>query len=520
MSITKYTNFEQIDSRKENKGEFLLKDDLLIVSKTEIEEADFGDCKHDVMEVSIYDVNNVLLPNKTGNNVAYIKPNDIKNYMYDIVNAGGQKELAINVEKLLNDLGYSNGILKVNLNFVRNKIGTDNNLTRVWIQEISPSREEVRIVPLKTNNGNINQNTNQEFKNIHNLSKDFKYYKKNILDALDKFEAGSLSVIDDALVAKFGNDFRSVLRKDFGLRDLDTFHKRIFENFRDSIKNWVNNRYYDVSQSTFGKPSEIRFESCGQYDFNMLLGEIQSILNNCIQFNTKALQRRQVDIKQLPKEFGIVELRKQIQNNLDSFGTKIDIKRNIYMPDKVDVTVTGTSALPPIKTIKEVLITEKEFEPTKPPKQPTKPSPSAPNEVAYEYELLNRHPSDNRTIILRQLGTNGVISYILAPGESRTVCAIENSVSVAEGGYVNINKRSICGTTPTNSKEITPTTKTKPNLVDTEFSTAAQQEIGLSIIDKGNRSYSQYKDAGLNGTNNGFDTTFLNAENDPTGRDY
>ena len=178
MSITKYTNFEQIDSRKENKGEFLLKDDLLIVSKTEIEEADFGDCKHDVMEVSIYDVNNVLLPNKTGNNVAYIKPNDIKNYMYDIVNAGGQKELAINVEKLLNDLGYSNGILKVNLNFVRNKIGTDNNLTRVWIQEISPSREEVRIVPLKTNNGNINQNTNQEFKNIHNLSKDFKYYKK------------------------------------------------------------------------------------------------------------------------------------------------------------------------------------------------------------------------------------------------------------------------------------------------------------------------------------------------------
>jgi len=520
MSITKYTNFEEIDSRKENKGNFLLKDDLFIVSKTEIEEADFGDCKDDVMEVSIYDVNNVLLPNKAGNNVAYIKPNDMKNYMYDIVNAGGQKELAINVERLLKDLGYSNGILKVNINFVRNKVGSDNNLTRVWIQEISPSREEVRIVPLKTNNGNINQNTNAEFKNIHNLSKDFKYYKKNILDALDKFEAGSLSVIDDVLVAKFGNDFRSVLRKDFGLRDLDIFHKRIFDNFRDSIKNWVNNRYYDVSQSTFGKPSEMRFESCGQYDFNMLLGEIQSILNNCIQFNTKALQRRQVDIKQLPKEFGIVELRKQIQNNLDSFGTKIDIKRNIYMPDKVDVTVTGTSALPPIKNIKEVLIIEKEPEPTKLPKQPTKPSPSTPNEVAYEYELLNRHPSDNRTIILRQLGTNGVISYILAPGESRTVCAIENSVSIAEGGYVNINKRSICGTTPTNSKEITPTTKTKPNLVDTEFSTAAQQEIGLSIIDKGNRSYSQYKDAGLNGTNNGFDTTFLNAENDPTGRDY
>lgn len=376
MSITKYTNFEQIDARKDNTGNFLLEDDLIIVSKTEIEEADFGDCKNDVMEVSIYDINNVLLPNKAGNNVAYIKTNDIKNYMYDIVNKIGQKELAINVEKLLKDLGYSNGILKVNINFVRNKVGTDNALTKVWIQEISPTREEVRIVPLKTKDDNISSITRFEFKNIHNLSKDFKYYKKNILDALDKFETGTLSVIDDSLVAKFGNDFRSVLRKDFGLRDLDTFHKRIFENFRDSINYWVNNKYYDISQSTFGKPSEIRFENCGQYDFNMLLGEIQNILNNCIQFNTKALQRRQVDIKQLPKEFGIVELRKQIQNNLDSFGTKIDIKRNIYVPDKVDVIFTGINELPPIKNVVNKVIAETVLgEPTPPPKPEPIPEP-------------------------------------------------------------------------------------------------------------------------------------------------
>jgi hypothetical protein len=463
MSITKYTNFEQIDSRKENKGNFLLKDDLIIVSKTEIEDADFGDCKHDVMEVSIYDVNNVLLPNKNGNTVAYLKPNDIKNYMYDVVNKVGQKELAINVEKLLNDLGYSNGILKVNINFVRNKIGTDNELTRVWIQEISPSREEIRILPLKTKDDEINKITKSEFKNIHNLSKDFKYYKKNILDALDKFEAGSLSVIDDALVAKFGNDFRDVLKKDFGLRNLDTFHTKIFENFRDSIKNWVNNKYYDITQPTFGKQSEIRFENCGQYDFSILIGEIQSILNNCISFNTKALQRREVNIKQLPKEFAIVELRKQIQNNLDVFNTKIDIKRNIYMPDKVDVTITGTNELPPIKTTKEVVITESQPISTPPPAIPVSTtSVSTPSETAYEYTLSNYHPSDNRTFILRQLGTNGVISYILKPGEQRTVCAIENSVSIAEGGYGQINKHSTCGNTPTNTSQILPTTRVEP----------------------------------------------------------
>ena len=116
---------------------------------------------------------------------------------------------------------------------------------------------------------------------------------------------------------------------------------------------------------------------------------------------------------------------------------------------------------------------------------------------------------DNRTFILRQLGTNGVISYILAPGQERTVCAIENSVSVAEGGYGNISKRSVCGTTPTNSSQITPTTQTNPNIAQT-------------VVTGGGST--RYVAPGLDGTTNsynGFDNRGLyNVENDPTGRDY
>jgi hypothetical protein len=133
MSIKKYTNFEQIDGNVDNKGKFLQAEDLFIVSKNEIEETDFGECKYDVMEVSVYDINSNLLPHKTGNNVAYIKTGDIKNYMYNVTNKGGQKELAIDIEKLLSDLGFTNGILKVNINFVRNRVGTDNELERTWI---------------------------------------------------------------------------------------------------------------------------------------------------------------------------------------------------------------------------------------------------------------------------------------------------------------------------------------------------------------------------------------------------
>ena len=49
MSIKKYTNIEDIDNKSSNEGQFLQADDLFIVSKTEIEETDFGNCKYDVM---------------------------------------------------------------------------------------------------------------------------------------------------------------------------------------------------------------------------------------------------------------------------------------------------------------------------------------------------------------------------------------------------------------------------------------------------------------------------------------
>jgi hypothetical protein len=191
---------------------------------------------------------------------------------------------------------------------------------------------------------------------------------------LDLFEFNFLTTIDDALVTKFGNDFRATVKKDFGLRDLDTFNKTVFENFRDSIKNWVNNRYYDISQSNFGKPSEKRFDDCEQYPFGDLLNEIQNILNNCISFNIKSLKRRSVNYTQIPKEFGIVELRKQIQDNLDSFQTKVDIKKNVYSPSSATAMVGGTQVLPPITPIKEVVV------PVDPPKPAIVPSVVVPEQ--------------------------------------------------------------------------------------------------------------------------------------------
>ena len=343
MSIKKYTNFESIDTNVSNRGEFLQENDRFIINQNQIEDTDFGDCRYDVMEVSVYDINNNLLPHKSGKNVAYIKTGDIKNYLYNIKNNAGQKELAIDIEKLLNNLGFTNGILKVNINFVRNKVGTENELTKVWIQEISPSREEIRILPLATTDKLINDKTISEFQNINNLSKDFKYYKKNILDALDSFESNYLESITNLMVNKFGKDFESILRKDFGLSNFNAFKKRIFSDFKTSVTYWVNNREYKISESNFGKQSFVRFEDCEQYDFQFLLNGIQSILRECIEFHTKTLKRRDISIKALPKEFEITTIKKPIEDLVGNIAIKEEKIRNVYNPKNVVLEIKGTN---------------------------------------------------------------------------------------------------------------------------------------------------------------------------------
>ena len=345
MSIKKYTNIESINNKSSNEGQFLQADDLFIVSKKEIEDTDFGNCKYDVMEVSVYDINNNLLPQKSGNNVAYIKTDDIKNYMYQITNTGGQKELAIDIEKLLKDIGFTNGILKVNINFVRYKVGTENELERVWIQEISPSREEIRILPLKTKVTNINNKTKKEFKDLQSLNKNYKYFKLSLLNSINSYETTFLEKIDSALETQYGKDFFNILKKDFGLSKFSKIRTNIFTDFKTSVDYYLNNKEYDVTQSTFGKKSKIRFEDCDVYDFANLVNEIQVILYKCVDFNLQSLKRRSVTTNSLPKEFSISELQKQIQNNLDSFNTFSETKRNVYSPDGTTVVFNDVTTV-------------------------------------------------------------------------------------------------------------------------------------------------------------------------------
>lgn len=354
MSIKKYTNFEEVNLKNTNEGQYLQVEDFFIVTKNEREEIYFGECKYDVMEVAVYDINNNLLPQKTGNTVAYIKSQNVAEYMYNTTNQQGQKELAIDAEKLLNDLGFANGILKLNINFVRNRVGSDNELERVWIQEISPSREEIRILPLKTKFENINQKNNKEFNDINNLTKDFVFYKREIMNSLDFYQSQYIEKIDSALETKFGKDFFNVLKSDFGLSKFADLRTKIFSDFRTSVTYYLENRYYTLGDGTYGKPSEIRFEDCERYDFDFILGDIESILINCIDINLSFLKRRTVDIKKIPREFKTITFDKNIKDTIDRLGEPVKDIKVVFDGEKVKLK--DETPVPKFPLIKDEIV--------------------------------------------------------------------------------------------------------------------------------------------------------------------
>ena len=415
MSIKKYTNFEKINLKTDNEGKFLQEKDNVIISKYETEQADFGDCEYDVMEVSIYDINNNLLPHSSGNNVAYIKAENIKKYLYSLSTPNvalsdgkASKELAIDAEKLLSDLGFTNGILKININFVRNRVGSENEINRTWIQEISATRQEIRILPLKTKNDYINEINEKEFSNLQNLNKDFKYYRESILNSINSFNNVFQDTIRTYLETQYGTDFFNILRTDFGLSNFDRFTDNIWKDFTKSVEYYLGNKRYDVTQPTFGMRDDIRFDDCGQYEYRMLITEIENILFKCIEHNSYFLKRRDFGVTETPVEFiGVSLPNVSVENQ-----TMVNLVTN---PQHADVQPTEPTP---------VVVQQAPIEPVIiPPKVVVQV-----NTAHFEYSVKNTSSNKNMVFTFTDVtGTN--VSKNVSPGVTINICALEGSVS-------------------------------------------------------------------------------------------
>lgn len=217
----------------------------------------FGFSNSDMIEFIVYDVNDNQLPLSGGNDVRYI-PLTTENIRDYFIIANGTlfqqyqfpTEYFIDIERILREEGYNNGIFKVQATLLNARVGTPDRNNRLWIQEISPSRTEVRLLPLKND---VTQQS--EIYERYNIFVNGGNFREDTLQAVPAFISNiTPNNIYSILIDKYGNEFLDKIQQEFSIKDFDILFTNIYSKFIESSEHEFANRISDIFDVNYGKP--------------------------------------------------------------------------------------------------------------------------------------------------------------------------------------------------------------------------------------------------------------------------
>ena len=259
----------------------------------------FGFSDSDMIEFIIYDANENQLPQgNEGKLVRYVPLNsqNIKDYF---LIADGTKfqafqfpnEYFIDAERLIKEAGYNNGIFKTEITLLNKRVGYDNINEKLWIQEISPSRNEIRVLPLMNE---VSKKTDllaryNIMKEGSNFRDDIIPYVGNFVDMVNPMEVSGF--IKKTYGEKWYNNFVA----EFGISGFESMVTRIFNTFRKSVYNEFSNRVSSIGDINYGKEKPIkpsvRFSKEDVYKVS------QRILIECVdKFLPKRVMQAQTEV--------------------------------------------------------------------------------------------------------------------------------------------------------------------------------------------------------------------------------
>jgi len=241
----------------DNKGYRVNSNDRKIFENGDIQSF-FGLGQNDCIEFIIYDINDNQLPQKDGNLVRYIPltTDNIKDYFLIAEGTEFQKyklpnEYFIDVERLLREGGYNNGNFKTQITLINKRVGSDINNDKLWISEISPSRTEVRLFPIRDAN-NINKELEDRF-SLFMMGGEFR--DDTINSSFNFVEAITPTTISSFMKRKYSEKWLNKMIGEFKIKDFDTFITIIHNKFLEASTYEFTNRVSDLKNINYGKPS-------------------------------------------------------------------------------------------------------------------------------------------------------------------------------------------------------------------------------------------------------------------------
>lgn len=235
------------------------------IFEKEVAKSYFGLGDADTIEFILYDSSDNLLPQgEHGDLVRYIFLDDANITKYFIFSenksnkkTNGAREYIIDTEKLVRDSGYSNGIFKTQTTLLNRRVGSETvDKDKLWIHEISPSRTEIRVLPLK----DVNENTIEDLDTRLNILLKDGQFKDDTIYFIEPF-VQSLKVenilksflMQKGTIAE-GEQYRKLIQTEFKIQNWENFINTIREKLIETTKHFIGNRDTNITSLNYGKP--------------------------------------------------------------------------------------------------------------------------------------------------------------------------------------------------------------------------------------------------------------------------
>jgi len=335
MAINDFKNIENINLNLDSTAQLVESKDLKIFKTGAKNIIDFGMSKNDVIEFRVYDISNNLLEQTGGIKVRYIHKDDLSKYLKSDIDVQTQELIYdIDIEKLIREAGYGNGEFKVSFNFLKNYVGNEDKQQRVWIHEISPSRTEIRVMPLL----GIDDVQNNKIQNRYNafLSKtsELRELVDVIKNTIDSIENNISDLIDKYFVTKHGKNWLDLVIKEFKFGNEVTYTKfkqKVFTDFKNSVNYQLEGKEFNIQSSNYGKISNVVFDMDEFYSMDEIMNMLHTRLHESIDYNSKSLAI--YDIPQIIKDYTKTKVDSQLLESL--INTNYISKSNLTQNNKL-----------------------------------------------------------------------------------------------------------------------------------------------------------------------------------------
>lgn len=257
------------------------------IFEREVGKAYFGLGISDMIEFILFDSNDNQLPQgDSGEMVRYIHLDNenIRKYFLLTNNSSnkrlnGADEYIIDTEKLITEAGYSNGIFKTQVNLLNRRVGSEDIAKdKLWIHEISPTRTEIRVLPLEDENEKVYEDLQQRLNlvlNGGNFRDDTIYFVKAMVESIKVEDVLKTFLTLKGTVSE-GETYIKLIQSEFKIQNWELFIKQVREKLVEGAQYYIENKDYNITSNTYGKPTS------SKVNVELSIGEITEKLNSIL----------------------------------------------------------------------------------------------------------------------------------------------------------------------------------------------------------------------------------------------